>query len=102
LVTRLPAKRSQIFITNSRFDYPLSIVISAGADDGSQALLAAKNNTFRSVGGQSRGIGLVSTGDGQYYGNRFQLTGADDFAYVVAARCQAADNRHSSPRCQLE
>lgn len=102
LLIRLQNKTSQVFITESKFDYPLSIVISAGSDEeASKSLLVVKNSTFRSKHKDSRGIGLISTGDGQYFGNRFELTQNDDFAYVVAVRCQAANNLNSSPRCQL-
>lgn len=102
LLIRLQTKTSQVFISESKFDYPLSIIISTGSDEGtSKALLLAKNNTFKSVHKDSRGIGLISTGDGQYFGNRFELAQKDDFAYVVAVRCQAENNLNSSPRCQL-
>jgi hypothetical protein len=95
----LKAPGSQMSITNSSFDYDLSLGVTVGTSGpASGAKLTVSHSRFRSVGTNSEGINLVSTGQGLFDHNDFVLMGHQT-ALLLAPNCVLENNVGANQRC---
>jgi plastocyanin len=100
---KFTSNKSSLVISDSQFNYPLSIGAALGQKDSdSEALVQANRSTFTSVGEGSEGILMASTGRAIFGRNQFQLKNPEDTATLIGSRCLLVKNNHANDRCHGE
>lgn len=101
---RLYHPKDLVDIDDSTLEYPLEIWIAVADidDDPAAGSLRATDSIFRSMGPDTRGIGLVSAGAGHFVNDVFETTDNDGLALVYASDCHKQDVVGAVERCEGE